>query len=223
MIEITPKTGPRAVAGIVENAWIDRIVKTLNENEERIKHFEEPIPLPAFDIPKMVETAKELAKDAFLKRQQQFYDDWYGTTIDEWQNEAVRTLRDDLARYAQRTNDDDLMEQIWQQWPELHPGRELTPAEKVRLIKLQLETDKAIDDLIKETKERLEHLWQLTKEEVEIIKETREKRRLIGNQVQAAVKYIYNYIQGWWLFKTGGASNSPVRFDKPKGWTDEEA
>lgn len=73
MVDITPKTGPRAVAAIVLNGWIDRIVKAINENEERTKHFEEPIPLPAFDIPKMIEATKELAKDAFLKRQQQSF------------------------------------------------------------------------------------------------------------------------------------------------------
>lgn len=214
--------GPRWVATQVFNSQIDLVCESVEENEKRAKKFQEPLPIPKFNVAQMVELTKKLTCEAFEERRREMGDDWFGNA-QEWEYEAMRTLRDDLKVYAARTGDDDLMWQIQVLWPETRPPRDLTPEELEKLVELQGKTDEIMENLTDTVRDALEELWSITQAEYETVKETN-AGRLLFNQVGWYVNFLQRYIDVFWAFKRGSTTTLPeiieqeMKRAKPKRW-----
>ncbi len=216
--------GPRDCAARAMNAQVDLVVEALRENEKRQVRFQEPLKIPEFNVKKMIKDTEELVAKAFAARQEAYGDGWFGN-LERWHWEAMQTLKKDLKAYARRTNDENLMRQIEEAWPETKPPRPLTPEELKELEKIQTEADKAADDLMSVVKAGLEQMWEFAKEEYDILRDTNSQdQRRIYTLVGWFAKSLTAYIDGWWRFKRGGSTTSPERVEqevereRPKRW-----
>lgn len=220
MKNIREVKSPRWAATKVLNSRIDLAGEAIEENEKRAKKFQEPLPLPKFDVKKMVELTLKLTREAFEERRRGEGDMWFGN-LGEWEYEALRTLRDDLQSYARKTNDEDLLNQIREVWPETKPPRDLIPEEIGRLVELQGQADELMENLTGTVKSALEELWNIIMGEAEIVGGT-SGSRLLFKQAGEYVCYLEGLINTMWGYKTGSTVTSPDQIKleiKTRRWT----
>lgn len=201
---------PRHAAGKVLNSAIDIVAEVIEGNKKLADRFQPLKDIPKFDVQKMVEDVKTLAAEYYAERRQAEGDEWFGN-LEEWQFEAVRTLKDDLCTYARKTNDEDLWQQIHEVWPEKRPPRDLTKEELSQLVKLQEQANDLFVNLETTVLDAMEELISILQSEVEIVKGT-SGHRLLLLQSNEFIQYMTAITKNKWLYFKGATTTPPEHF-----------
>lgn len=107
-------------------------------SKARQEKFLESLPLPAWNVWRMVEDAKRLAGEAYVAREKAIGDD-FGGTIADWEQTAERTLRKEIRQMIRQGGDPDgsLEQQMLAVFPDERPPRDLDQNELTELRDIQ--------------------------------------------------------------------------------------
>lgn len=110
---------PRDIATALIDANIDILLEAKEINKKRYSRFQDPLPLPEFNVPQMLEKVKELARTEYNRRKGG--NEPLRGTANEWVNGAASALGEELLVYAKQTENTALMESVWNVWSEYAP------------------------------------------------------------------------------------------------------
>lgn len=164
---------PKDIAHIVFRAAEIEIDEAIAENKKRAERFKKPLPMPRWNVKEMLENLNYLIEKTFTPHFQRyaFEHPWDGkSSAEDWEKAATEMLRDYYLLPLSH-DDADLFQQMYEIWPELTPGPELTKEQRKELIGLQ----KQADDIIKQAEDLVEEFKKLVKRENEIVKDTQSK------------------------------------------------
>lgn len=157
---------PLNIADKIFNIALKERLEVIRENEKRAEHFQEPLPIPPWDVKKMIENIRTYTL-RFREHAKQF--PYNGSSdINEWVEIAIKRLRDDyLIRIA--SEDDDVLRQLCEIWPELTPAPELTEQQRMELANLKKKADEIIETVAAYIADRITELQKLADREAEIV------------------------------------------------------
>lgn len=166
---------PVYIADTVFKAALKEQIEVIEENERRAKIFKDPLPLPPWDVKRMVQNIKDLTARTFtphFRELDKLYPYDGSSDPDEWAEMAIKRLRDDyLIKIARE--DDDLLKQLCEIWPELTPPPALTEQQKEELTNLQKKADAIMEKVTSFLKDCVDEMKELAKHEDEIVKNTK--------------------------------------------------
>lgn len=197
---------PIDITDTVFRAAASEQLEVITENEKRAERLQEPLPIPAWNVKRMIENIKNLTARTFTPQFRDFAKQYpYNSSSDpdEWAAIAAKKLRDDyLIRIAR--DDADLFRQLCEQWPEMDPGPDLNKEELTKLVELQTQADEIFESLLQTTKDAINTLYSLVQAEHQITKGTTAKNmRLIYRQGDWFVGFLKVVIGSKWNDLTG--------------------
>jgi hypothetical protein len=192
---------PIDITDAVFRAASSEQLEVIEKNEKRTGRFQEPLPIPAWNVQRMIENIKSLTARTFTPHFQRYAEEhpWNGkSSSEEWATIAINRLRDDyLIRIAH--DDADLFRQLCEQWPEMDPGPDLNKEELTKLVELQTQADEIFESLLQTTKDAINTLYSLVQAEHQITKSTTAiNMRLIYRQGGWFVGFLRDIINSKW-------------------------
>jgi len=165
---------PVSIADTIFKAALGEQLEVIAENEKRAERFQEPLPIPAWNVKKMIENIKTLTAKAFTPQFRDFVKQYpynKSSDRDEWAEMAIKRLRDDyLIRIARE--DADVFRQLCEIWPELIPAPALTEQQRTELTNLQKQADAIIESAAAFMEDRIAELQKLAEREASIVRGT---------------------------------------------------
>jgi len=160
---------PVNIADKVFQAALKERLEVVEENEKRAKLFKDPLSIPPWDVKNMIENIR-IYTLRFREHAKQFpYN--RSSDIDEWVEIAIKRLRDDyLIPIA--SEDDDVLRQLCEIWPELTPPPALTEQQRKELADLQKQADAIMEKITVFLKDGTAEMKKLSDREAEIVRGT---------------------------------------------------
>jgi len=194
---------PIDIAHAVFRAAESEFDEVIEKNQKRIECLQEPLPLPYWNVKRMLENIDKVTEMNFKEpRFQDFANQnpWDGKSSKKaWAEIAKTRLRDDYLLSIIRNNDDaNLFEQLCEIWPEMTPDPTLTKEQRVELAKLQ----KQADTIIERAEGLIQEFMKLAKQEKNIVIGTQSKwdtritdqvKYLKGNMSSYYEKYVVKW------------------------------
>lgn len=197
---------PRDVVWEVLNAKSAIIREAIEINEKRRERYQEELPLPKLNCGEMLQMVKEFARKEFIKRKE--LNNPLPGTVEKWETEATNFLGEELLRHARRSEDDELLKEVWKVWPEHAPGPDLTPEQIKELVNLQDQADEIMENLLETVKNAFDELQTLIKAEKKIIENTSAvgydgRGARIYNNTEWYYRMLREVIQRHWFNNAG--------------------
>jgi len=157
---------PLNIADKFFNIALKERLEFINENEKRAERFQEPLPIPPWDVKKMIQNIRTFTLQ-FREHAKHF--PYNGSSdIEKWVEIAIKTLRDDyLIRIAH--DDADLFRQLCEIWPELTPAPALTEQQRAELSILQKQADAIMESASAFMADRVAEMQRLAEREAAIV------------------------------------------------------
>lgn len=178
---------PVNIADMVFKAAREEQLEVIKENDKRAERFQEPLPVPPWDVKKMIQNIKTFTPQ-FREHAKRF--PYNGSSDpDKWTEIAITRLRDDYLIPISR-EDDDVLRQLCELWPELTPAPELTEQQRAELANLQKQVDAIMESASAFMADRVAELQKLADHESAIARGTQTPNdQRIGNLVKCLEKW----------------------------------
>ncbi|MPM31112.1 hypothetical protein SDC9_77665 [bioreactor metagenome] len=177
---------PVDIADVVYKAAAAELDEIIVENEKRTQRFQKPLRVPKLNVKQMLENIDSLTEMTFNKP----------TNLYPWDNQSSKKAWSEIAKIKLRddyllkltNDDDDLLQQLSEVWPELTPEPTLTKEQLSELSKLQQQAD----DIIKQAIALETEFNKLAEQEKDIIRNTQSK---YDERIADQVKYLHVNLQ----------------------------
>lgn len=165
---------PVSIADKVYKAALKEYLEVVEENKKRAERFQDPLPLPAWNVKKMIQNIKDLTARTFTPHFCEYAKQYPyngSSDPDEWAEMAIKRLRDDYLLEIAR-EDDDVLRQLCEIWPELTPPPALTEQQRAELANLQKQADAIMEKITVFLKDGTAEMKKLSDREAEIVRGT---------------------------------------------------
>lgn len=188
---------PKDIANLVFVLAEDERQEVIEENARRAEKLQEPLPVPSWDLNKMLKNIEIIINKRFSNPRYGELNPWDGKrSAEDWKQISTKFLRDSyLLKVAK--NDPELFKQMCEKWPEITPDPDLTKEQRAELAKLQLQAD----NIIARGEELVSEFMKLAEQEINIIKNTQSKfDALIREQtryLKVDTQYYKGFVRKW--------------------------